>query len=100
MDIAAILDSMTGAGRVLTVPWGIDYFSIIVGAITGALFACERKLDTVGTVVLGLITAYGGTPSATCHPVGIASPPSTPTSSLSASAAACSKFYISAGCSS
>lgn len=60
MDIAAILDSMTGAGRVLTVPWGIDYFSIIVGAITGALFACERKLDTVGTVVLGLITAYGG----------------------------------------
>ena len=60
MDIAAILDSMTGAGRVLTVPWGIDYFSIIVGAITGALFACERKLDTVGTVVLGLVTAYGG----------------------------------------
>lgn len=60
MDIAAFFDSMTGANQVLTVPWGIDYFSIVVGAITGALFACERKLDTVGTVVLGLVTAYGG----------------------------------------
>lgn len=60
MDIAAILESMVGQGQVLTVPWGIDYFSIIVGAITGALFACERKLDIIGTAVLGLITAYGG----------------------------------------
>lgn len=59
MDISAIMGSMV-QGRVLTVPWGIDYFSIVVGAITGALFACERKLDIIGTVVLGLITAYGG----------------------------------------
>lgn len=60
MDVAAFIDSMAAPGQVLTVPWGVDYFSIIVGAITGALFACERKLDTVGTVVLGLVTAYGG----------------------------------------
>ena len=60
MDIAAIIGALLSPGQVLTVPWGIDYFSIIVGAVTGALFACERKLDTVGAVVLGLVTAYGG----------------------------------------
>ena len=26
----------------------------------GALFACDRKLDIIGTVVLGLVTGYGG----------------------------------------
>lgn len=60
MDIGAFIHSIAASGQVLTVPWGIDYFSVIVGAITGALFACERKLDTVGTVVAGLLTAYGG----------------------------------------
>ena len=28
--------------------------------LTGALFACDRKLDIIGTVVLGLVTGYGG----------------------------------------
>ncbi|MEE0844618.1 MAG: TRIC cation channel family protein [Eggerthellaceae bacterium] len=60
MDIGALFNSVAGQGQALTVPWGFDYFSIIVGAITGALYACERKLDTVGTVVAGLLTAYGG----------------------------------------
>lgn len=45
---------------VLTVPTGIDYFSVVVGALTGALFACDRKLDIVGTVALGLVTGFGG----------------------------------------
>ena len=45
---------------VLTVPWSIDYFSVIAGVLTGALFACDRKLDIIGTVVLGLVTGYGG----------------------------------------
>ena len=45
---------------VLTVPWSIDYFSVIAGVLTGALFACDRKLDIIGTVVCGLITGYGG----------------------------------------
>lgn len=60
MDISSILNSLVAPGQVLTVPWGVDYFAILVGAFTGALFACERKLDIIGTVVLGLITAYGG----------------------------------------
>ncbi|MFR3091403.1 MAG: TRIC cation channel family protein [Eggerthella lenta] len=42
--------------QVLTVPWSIDYFSVVVGVLTGALFACDRKLDIIGTVVLGLVT--------------------------------------------
>ena len=45
---------------VLTVPFGADFFSVAVGVITGAMFACDRKLDIVGTIVLGLMTAYGG----------------------------------------
>ena len=38
----------------------IDYFAVVVGAVCGALFAVERKLDIVGTVTLGLIAGYGG----------------------------------------
>lgn len=37
-----------------------DYLSVIVGGITGALFACDRDLDIVGAVTLGLMTGYGG----------------------------------------
>ena len=29
--------------QVLTVPWSIDYFSVVVGVLTGALFACDRN---------------------------------------------------------
>ena len=37
-----------------------DYLSVIVGGITGALFACDRDLDIVGAITLGLMTGYGG----------------------------------------
>lgn len=42
------------------VPPLFDYFAVIVGVITGAMFGCERKLDIIGTTVCGLFTAYGG----------------------------------------
>ena len=60
MDIAELIGSAFADGQVLTVPWGIDYFSVVVGVLTGALFACDRKLDIIGTVVLGMVTGYGG----------------------------------------
>lgn len=60
MDIHAIVSQMMASGTQLSVPVGIDYFSVIVGVLTGALFACDRKLDIIGTVTLGLITGYGG----------------------------------------
>ena len=44
----------------MQVPFGADFFSVAVGVLTGAMFACDRKLDIVGTIVLGLVTAYGG----------------------------------------
>ena len=47
-------------GGALQVPFGADFFSVAVGVLTGAIFACDRKLDIVGTIVLGLVTAYGG----------------------------------------
>lgn len=59
MDATA-LQQLFADTDVLTVPWSIDYFSVVVGVLTGALFACDRKLDIVGTVVLGLLTGYGG----------------------------------------
>ena len=49
-------------GIVTSVDWStlFDYLAVIIGAITGALFAVARKLDIVGTVAIGVITAYGG----------------------------------------
>ncbi len=60
MDVAGFIGAMFSQDSALTVPWGIDYFSVVVGVLTGALFACDRKLDIIGTVVLGLLTGYGG----------------------------------------
>lgn len=56
----AVVQELFSDSSVLSVPWSIDYFSVIAGVLTGALFACDRKLDIIGTVVLGLITGYGG----------------------------------------
>lgn len=44
----------------LTLPWGIDYASAVVGVLVGALFGCRRKFDVVGTTVLGFLTGFGG----------------------------------------
>lgn len=60
MDLAVVVQQFFAQGSVLHVPVGIDYFSVMVGALTGALFACDRKLDVIGTVVAGLLTGYGG----------------------------------------
>lgn len=51
-------ERITASGGV--VPAFIDYFAVVVGVVTGAMFACDRKLDIVGTIVCGLLTAYGG----------------------------------------
>lgn len=49
-------------GVITAVDWStiFDYLAVIIGAVTGALFAVARKLDIVGTVAIGVITAYGG----------------------------------------
>lgn len=54
------MEQFFASGAVLQVPLGVDFFSVAVGVITGAIFACDRKLDIVGTIALGLTTAYGG----------------------------------------
>lgn len=38
----------------------IDHVAVIVGVIGGAIFACDRRLDIVGVICMGLITGYGG----------------------------------------
>ena len=53
-----ILTLISTSGGV--VPAFIDYLSVIAGVLTGALVACNRKLDIIGVTVLGLVTGYGG----------------------------------------
>ena len=60
MNLSSILEYVLSDGRVLAIPLAVDYFAIIVGVIAGALVACNRKLDIVGTVVAGLLTGFGG----------------------------------------
>ena len=60
MDFAELIAGMITEGNSLVIPVGIDYFSVLAGVLTGSLFACERKLDIIGTVVLGLVTGFGG----------------------------------------
>lgn len=60
MDFGAIMQIIFADGHTLAIPSVIDYFAIIVGVITGALVACDRKLDIVGTTVAGLLTGFGG----------------------------------------
>ncbi|MBQ9955869.1 MAG: TRIC cation channel family protein [Eggerthellaceae bacterium] len=60
VDFTAVLGLILSDGKTLAVPMAIDYFAIIVGVVAGALVACERKLDIVGTVVAGLLTGFGG----------------------------------------
>lgn len=54
------MEALIADGSPLNVPFAIDFCSILIGVITGAIFACDRKLDIVGTVVVALVTAYGG----------------------------------------
>lgn len=42
------------------VPAFIEYLSVVVGVLTGALFGCDRKLDIMGVTALGLVAGFGG----------------------------------------
>lgn len=42
------------------VPAVVEYLAVIIGVFGGSTFACNRKLDIVGTISLGLIAGFGG----------------------------------------
>lgn len=44
----------------VTMPGVLEVGAALCGALTGALVACERKLDIVGVATLGLVTGLGG----------------------------------------
>ncbi len=54
------MEALFSTSAPFVVPSEVDFFSIIVGVVTGALCGCGRKLDIVGCIVAGLLTAYGG----------------------------------------
>ena len=37
-----------------------DYLSVVIGAITGTLYAIDRTMDALGAAALGLATGFGG----------------------------------------
>lgn len=45
---------------VLELPFALEMLGVVVGAVGGTLTACERKLDIVGGVALGMVCALGG----------------------------------------
>ena len=49
-------------GTLTSVNWSavFDCLAVVIGAMTGAMFALTRKLDIVGTVALAIVAAYGG----------------------------------------
>ena len=44
----------------LPLPLFLEYFGVIVGAITGVLAAREKRIDLFGVLVLAIVTAFGG----------------------------------------
>ena len=44
----------------VTMPGVLEVGAALCGALTGAMVACERKLDIVGVATLGLVTGLGG----------------------------------------
>lgn len=60
MDLSTLVYELTYLAHDPSVSAALDYFAVLAGVLTGALFACERKLDIIGTCALGLVTGYGG----------------------------------------
>ena len=44
----------------VTMPWVLEYAAVVSGALSGAMVACERKLDIMGLIVLAMVTSLGG----------------------------------------
>lgn len=60
MDVSSLITTLLSPEGGALVPLVIDHAAAIVGVLTGALFACDRKLDVIGTAALGLVAGYGG----------------------------------------
>lgn len=56
----ALLSFIFPEASTLTLPIWLDLMAVMVGSLSGALTACERKLDLVGAVGLSMICGLGG----------------------------------------
>ena len=61
---APLLDLLiTAADPAKTAVWmpgALEFVAVIAGAVSGALTACEKRLDILGVCVIALITSLGG----------------------------------------
>ena len=60
MDILADILGIGTGPSTLALPLWLDVASVVVGAISGALVAAERRLDLVGSISLSLLCGLGG----------------------------------------
>lgn len=58
IDLITTADDPTASA--VTLPPLLEFGAVVTGAISGALVACDKKLDIIGVCVLALITALGG----------------------------------------
>ena len=62
--ISAVIDTITTTVdphvSTITMPGVLEYAAVVSGALSGAMIACERKLDILGVVVLAIVTGLGG----------------------------------------
>lgn len=63
-DALPLLDMLITASdpaqTAVWMPGALEFVAVIAGAISGALTACEKRLDILGVCVLALITSLGG----------------------------------------
>ncbi len=59
MDFAQFWQNLISAPE-FAVPTGVEHFFVMVGVLMGAVYACEHKLDIIGTIAMGLLAGYGG----------------------------------------
>lgn len=60
MDEIARLFAPFFSGIPTSLPVFIEYIAVVVGALSGALFACDKKLDIIGVTTLACAAGLGG----------------------------------------
>lgn len=58
--VSSLVTKVDPATTSVWMPSILEFIAVIAGAVSGALTACEKRLDIVGVCVLALITSLGG----------------------------------------
>ena len=56
----AIMTSAPIAGTDIVVPVFFEYLAVVFGGVSGAMYACDRRFDIVGAMILSVACGLGG----------------------------------------